>query len=393
METEPENELFLIPVSHVSGRAEFHGSQRLTPRTSAAFYVSDDTDEWVQLWLDPSRIQPHFFPLVLFGPSGTGKTTLAKHLISHHVVELVGAQRNKPILTTAVDFARQVNAHLHTDTLHEFCQTYVNAPAVLIDDGHQLEHYPTAQRVLVTLLDHWREENSLVIFTSLSAPISWRNVSEPLRSRACCGLSLPISRPGATARRWILERLLENERLAVTPAALRLLVDRCVWSYPMLQQWVLAMALKRKSAKGTGGRQPLSVGFVEKWLERPQYDKLDCLSKLCALVAKEFQTSVRSLRGPSRRQSLVVARDVAIHLAKQCLRLSFTEIGKYFGNRDHSTIIHACDKIERILNSDNQPLRTTIDRLQTEWERWMPNWNDEAGVNARTATTSGKTCL
>jgi chromosomal replication initiator protein len=103
---------------------------------------------------------------------------------------------------------------------------------------------------------------------------------------------------------------------------------------------------------------------------------LRSLPKIAKLVAKQFQVKLSDLLGPSRRQSVVRARGVAIYLARVLLRLSLEEIGRYFGRRDHTTVLHSWRKTVKLIDS-NATVKHEIDKL-------MQLLNDNFEIQTRT---------
>ena len=91
--------------------------------------------------------------------------------------------------------------------------------------------------------------------------------------------------------------------------------------------------------------------------------KRPALAAIAAAVAKQFGVKLSLLRGPSRRRAVVVARDAAIYLARELSQTSFVEIGRYFGGRDHTTVLHGYRKLQELLG-DDAALKQAVDTVE-----------------------------
>jgi chromosomal replication initiator protein len=91
------------------------------------------------------------------------------------------------------------------------------------------------------------------------------------------------------------------------------------------------------------------------------------LSQIATATARRFSLSLSELRGPSRRQAVVTARNVAMYLARLMTPKSLGQIGQYFGGRDHSTVMHGCRKTEGLLKSD-PTIRQAVQQIQWKWQ-------------------------
>lgn len=292
-----------------------------------------------------------FNPIVFHGPSGTGKTFLARGLVQRwreaHPVDVL-------VTTTGADFAREYANAVDTDSLPDFRQRLRSATLLLIDDLDILQTKLAAQHELVSTLDVLVAQDSQVLITLKQAPLETPGLRSPLASRLSAGLTVPLATPGPGARRVILEHLLARHDLELTASALELAVlnpfnsaQKTLPDFAALHQFVLRLVASRD-------RSTAVVEFAEVQqilaMQEPRGEVL--LKSIAQQVSKYFHLRVSELRGPTRQQRVVRARGVAMLLARRLTGSSLEQVGRHFGNRDHTTVLHACRKTESLMDSD-----------------------------------------
>lgn len=316
--------------------------------------------------LDKSVLQ---WPLVLFGPSGTGKTWLALTLISELSDQQQNPQGTKPLSMTALDFDRRYRSAIETDSVEDLRQRMVQSSGLVIDDIHRLGSKPAAQAELTLILDRMQAKNRPIVVTMDVSPQKCNVLLSQLVSRLLGGLCLPVNPPGPAARLEIIRDLATINQLNLTESAIQLLVDQLDVTVPKLDHFFAQAKITLLADDQQNPDLPIDAAKLTRLFKKSDVE-IDQLSKLIIkLVAAEFHLKPSELKSNSRKQTIVLARGVAIYLSRILLGSSFLKIGTYFGNRDHSTIMHAFRKIETITknsNSDQDPnsLKTTIKKLK-----------------------------
>ena len=188
-----------------------------------------------------------------------------------------------------------------------------------------------------------------------------------LTSRLLGGLCLPVNPPGPAGRHEIIRDLATINQLNLTEDAIQLLVDLLNVTVPKLDHFFAQAKITLIAKDQQNLNAPIDAAKLTQLFKKTDVE-IDQLSKLIIkLVAAEFHLKPSELKSNSRKQTIVLARGVAIYLSRILLGTSFLKIGSYFGNRDHSTIMHAFRKIETITkNSDQDPnsIKTTIQKLK-----------------------------
>ncbi len=296
-------------------------------------------------------------PLVLYGPSGSGKTHLSSGLFrawkSLH-------PRRPATLITATDFAREYRDAVETKTEDQFHVPYVRVRLLVLENLDELNGGPSVQHVLGVVLDRLFASHAWVVVTSRTSPARLNGLHEALKARLTSGLALHLALPSVETRLAILERVARLRRLAVEDCVLETLAEGLALSVPEL---VGALVQLEGEARLQG--TTITLAATQALLEERRERRCPTLSRIAKATAKQFGTSVADLRSPSRRRAVVTPRNVAMYLARNLMETSLDQIGAYFGNRDHTTVAHGCQKVEERLEFD-PAVREAVAELQAK---------------------------
>lgn len=308
------------------------------------------------------ELQPAGNPLVFCGDSGTGKTSLAMLLVdlrSQHF------GTNQVFRTTGADFARAASHAHDTDSVTEYRGRMGRADVVLLDDVHKLAGRATALEELQNRLDSWLRRGSLVIVTLKHLPAETIGLSPGVISRLSSGLCVPLLPPEEATRSALLAHYAEQEQLALPAAARERLTQRTVAAPAFLTAAALRHALLQLAHLSATNKCPIDASLVDELLAEHLPDEKATLRRIASAVAKHFEISLSLLKGDCRQRNLVLARGVAVHLARQLTSASFATIGDLLGKRDHTTILHSARKIAEQIDQDAQ-LRQHVEELRRE---------------------------
>ncbi len=319
-------------------------------------FVGDENNQTLKYFLKPSNTDGHDWPLVLFGPTGTGKTGLAHSLVNLDPTLNSG----RPIFQTFVDFSRLFQSAVDTDSTQEFRQKYLKSDLIVLDDLQEFVRFPKAQQEMVNLLDQLHHSGSPLVVTS-NQPVQLINGLLPqLVSRLLHGLSIELKPPGPHARRVIIDRLANLHGAPLATDALDVLVDRLPLTFPKINQFFIQYLTScNRQPDAVISREDLLAYFNQ--LNSKDQEKI--VDLIIRSVANEFKLSPADIRGSSRKQTTALARAISIYLHRTLLLMSFAKIGSYYGNRDHSTVMHAYRKVLDLLGddrNDNIPRARTL---------------------------------
>jgi chromosomal replication initiator protein len=279
-------------------------------------------------------------PLYIHGPAGAGKT----HLVSALAHETT--QRGPRLVVNVLPAGdREALGRFWSDAESESgAQEARGCDLFIVED---VQHLPVGfARSLARLIDDLLVRQVQMVFTARVGP---RQLELPVRltSRMASGLVVGVEVPGVESRRAILADKAQRRQLPVRPEVLDWLAHHLAGGGRQLEG-----ALARLDQLGVGRDGPPDVDTVighfreEADLARPSVDRI------AQRVGRLFHVELRLLRSERRGRGVVLPRQVGMYLARQLTGLSLGQIGAYFGGRDHTTVLHACRKVERALTED-----------------------------------------
>ncbi len=292
-------------------------------------------------------------PLVLYGPNGSGKSHLARGLAA------AWAHRHGEASTlclAASEFAQAYSQAIDEQQLEAWRERVQSVDLLVVDDLAQLSSQRNAQRELVLALDALADREALVVVTARTLPSYSPALVAPLRSRLSAGLAIPLALPGPAARRAILEQLTAERGLSIGKRSLHRLADALHTSVPNLLAAVLKLALASQVSAEPAAREQLDPQLAE--LDVPRSPEL---REIAALVARYYGLRVADLKSPRRRRQLVSARGVAVYLARQLTGCSLQDIGRFFGGRDHTTVLNAFRRTEKLARGDRATRQAIVE--------------------------------
>ncbi len=275
-------------------------------------------------------------PIVLHGPTGTGKT----HLLNRLVDRLAAGSSTTAITEAAAELGRELL--LQPTERRAQVRELLHADLLIVED---LQHLPpAASDELAYVIDHRRARRKANVVTANAGPAGW-NVSPRLMSRLVSGLVVGIPPLSVASRRAVASALCDSRGIAVPPEVLDWLTRHAGGLRPMIGD----IARLESLAKITPG--PLTLPVVRDALTEPPADTPRVLDQLAEIVEARFRVTHKILLGPSRLKNVVWPRQLAMYLARTA-GLSLADIGKYFGGRDHTTVKHSVDKVVGVLAED-----------------------------------------
>ena len=294
-------------------------------------------------------------PLVIYGPPGSGKSHLARGIAAEFSRQQPDARQS---ISAASEFAQEYGQAAHAGQLGELRSRYRTSKLVVLEDLAGLAGKAGAQQELVYSLDALGDEGGLCVVTARQSPREMA-LSPGLRSRLSAGLEVRLSLPGPKARLALLEKLAAARGTLLSKAVCRVLAEGLPAAVPDLVGAIAALEAASRSAG-----QDIDVLAARVYLAQRAARDAVGLKTIGTHTAKHFQLKLADLKSPSRQRPIVLARGVAMFLARQLTGKSLEQIGSFFGGRDHTTVMHNCSRVEELLKTDPQT-RQAIELLRS----------------------------
>ena len=290
-------------------------------------------------------------PLFIYGHAGLGKTHLL-NAIANYVKD--NYEYMRVVYVTSENFVNDVVTAARRDLWDNFMLKYRSADVLLIDDIQFLQGKDSSVQQLFNTFNALKNEGSAIVL-SADRPPKEIDMDERMRSRFIDGLNVEITAPNFEMRYAILKNYLENE-----PETQGLSISDDVLIYiakistnnireldGAIQKVVAWMLLYEKtSIEVNKVAEVLNDFFPE------QHTMQVDISTIQSVVERQFDVTHEELVGSKRTRNINEARQVAMFLSRQLTDKSFPDIGTYFGNRDHTTIMHGVKKIEELMSHD-----------------------------------------
>ena len=298
-------------------------------------------------------------PLFIYGDSGLGKTHLL-HAIGNYVTENYG--RRKVLYVTTETFMNDFVESLRTAKTLAFKRRYRDCDVLLIDDVQFMERKEGLQEEFFHTYNDLKGASKQIVLTSDRPPKSIETLEDRLRSRFLSGLITEIDPPDLETRLAILRSKCLSEHQKVPDDVLEFIASHVKDNIRELEG-----ALTRICAFAKLNNEPISLAQAEQVLSDlvlAGEPRRISPQMILDAVAASYGFSVEALCGPSRTRPLVTARQVAMYLTRELTDYSYPAIGRVFGKRDHTTVIHAVDKITGQMQERRQIYEQVTELIQ-----------------------------
>jgi chromosomal replication initiator protein len=292
---------------------------------------------------------PRYNPLFICGGTGLGKTHLA-HSIAHRLLE--GRSDTRVLYISAERFTNEFIEALQHHRMEEFRTRYRrNCDALLVDDIQFLAGREQTQEEFFHTFNALRDADKPIVVTSDKYPQELQRMPERLISRFTSGLVADVQTPALETRVAILRKKAALEGIPLLDSVAVLLAQSIKSNVRELEGTLIRLAAK-SSLLGI----PIDLEFAESELAMVNPIKADvsCVEDIQRAVCGHFSFSNAELLSKDRHKSVAFARQVAMYLCRQRLKCSFPELGRAFGNRDHTTVMSACRRVESLRKQDPQ---------------------------------------
>jgi chromosomal replication initiator protein len=347
------------PASPGGGR-----SDGLNPRYTFDGFVVGSSNQFAQAACQavaelPSRA---YNPLFIYGGVGLGKTHLL-HAVGHQVLRLFPGLR--VIYLSSERFTNELISAIRYDRTAEFRARYRNIDLLLIDDIQFISGKERTQEEFFHTFNDLYEARKQIVVSSDCSPKDIPEIEERLRSRFEWGLIADIQPPDFETRVAILKKKAALERLRLTDDAAYLIASRIKANVRELEG-----SLTRMTAFCALTGREMTVDLAQEVLADlwGAEERIITVEQLQRKVSDFFGVKLVDLKAKTRTKAVAFPRQVAMYMSRRLTHASLAEIGRAFGGKDHTTVLHAVNKIQGLLQQDPE-LRKTIEGLDQDATR------------------------
>lgn len=291
-----------------------------------------------------------FNPLFLYGRSGLGKTHLMQ-AIGNHILE---NSHEEVLYISSNTFLEDFVDSLKDNDVNLFKNKYRNIDVLIIDDIQFLANADKTQEEFFHTFNILHQNNKQIIISSDRSPEDLRTLEERLRTRFNWGISVNINPPELELRIEILKRKLIdlNVETMIDDNVINYIAHKATQDVRELEG-TLRNLLATASILGNG--VAIDLDFAIECLKDSntvKSTKKKDINNIINTVASTYGVAVDEIVSNSRKKEIIFPRQVAMFLARELTELSFQKIGLYFGNKNHSTVMNSCQKIQKMINND-----------------------------------------
>jgi chromosomal replication initiator protein len=292
----------------------------------------------------PGKTQ--YNPLYIYGGVGLGKTHLVQ-AIGHYII--AHNPSKKVIYATSEKFTSDFINSISSNTTINFISMYRGVDVLIIDDAQFFAGKESTQEQFFHTFNALYNGGRQIVLTSDRAPKDIKGMEERLLSRFSCGLVTDIQPPDMETRMAILQRKIETDNIIISEDIISYIANSVtsnirelegslirLLAYASLRGETVTLEMARRVLSDTFGvkKQPLTFDQIKK------------------KVADAFDVKAEMMMAKKKTQNIALARQVAMYLSRILTSNSLKAIGDAYGGRDHSTVIHACSTIERLIHED-----------------------------------------
>lgn len=295
-------------------------------------------------------------PLFLYGNVGLGKTHLL-HAVCHE------ARKQNPSISiqflSCEEFVNGFISAIEKGTLLDFQNQYRTVDTLIIDDVQFLRAREQSQEEFFHTFNALYNNRRQIILTADSAPQDLASLEERLISRFKWGLVTRLDAPSYETRIAIVKKKASLRGLDLPEGVAELIAEHVKTNIRELEG---ALTIIYATARMSGQALTLEAARQALGVQETVASKSITMSDIVRMVSETFDVRITDIQSKKRSQSITLPRQICMYLARNLTRHSLEEIGGHLGGRDHSTVVHACGKIEQMYKEDAQ-MRDRIDKL------------------------------
>lgn len=288
-----------------------------------------------------------FNPLVVYGGVGMGKTHLAQAIGN----DVKRQHPNKVVLYVSSEkFINQFQDHSRNNAINDFIHFYQLIDVLIIDDVQFFARAEKSQDAFFAIFNHLHQSGKQLVLTSDKPPKDLDGMQERLLSRFRWGLSTDLQMPDYETRIQILEHKMKNDGLEMPKEVVKYLAYNIGTNIRELEGALISLL-----AQSSLNKREIDLELAKKVLRNhiKTSSKEITIENIQKMVCEYFDVGYEKLQQKTRKREIVQARQITMFLAKAFTKNSLKTIGEHFGGRDHTTVIHSCQTVKDLMDTDN----------------------------------------
>ena len=343
------------PIDAISG----YSSSSLNPKYTFDTFVVGNSNRFAHAAALAVAEAPatSYNPLFLYGGVGLGKTHLM-HAIGNAIIKKNNS--SKVLYVTSEKFTNHLINAIRDNKTEEFRNTYRNVDVLLIDDIQFIAGKERIQEEFFHTFNTLHESGKQIIISSDRPPKEMKLLEDRLKSRFEWGLIADISNPDYETRLAILRKKAQSDNISIDDMILSNIATKIDSNIRELEG-----VLNKMIAKSSLTHTPLTIEMAEKAINDiiSQKEKIVSPDYIQEVVAKYFNLNPKDLKSSKRSNDLAYPRQIAMYLCRDIAQMQLARIGDSFGKRDHTTVMHACRKIENEIK-ENGNTKLIVDSVK-----------------------------
>lgn len=289
-----------------------------------------------------------FNPLLIYGGTGLGKTHLV-HAIGNRVKEIFPS---KTVLYVSADkFMNQYIDSCRNANNNDFVNFYQLIDVLIVDDVHVFSKKEKTQDIFFQIFNHLHQSGKQIILTCDRPPKDLKDVDERLLSRFKWGLSADLQVPDFETRVAILENRMYQDGITLPSEVVEYVAHNIESNVRELEGALISLL-----AQASLNRKDIDLDLAKKMMKNfiKNASKEISIDYIQKVVSGYYGIGIDQMKSKTRKREIVQARQISMFFAKQMTKASLKNIGMYFGGRDHSTVIHACQTVNDLIDTDKK---------------------------------------
>jgi chromosomal replication initiator protein len=287
-----------------------------------------------------------FNPLVVYGGTGLGKT----HLLQSIGNEIKRQHPNKVVLYVSSEkFINQFMDHSRNGAINDFIHFYQLVDVLLLDDVQNFNKAEKSQDAFFAIFNHLHQSGKQLVLSSDKPPRDLEGVQERLLSRFRWGLSTDLQMPDYETRIEILERKMKQDGFEMNREVVKFLAYNINSNIRELEGALISLL-----AQSSLNKREIDLELAKKVLKNfiKSSNKEITIDSIQKIVCEYFDVGFEKLLQKTRKREIVQARQITMFLSKMFTKNSLKTIGEHFGGRDHTTVIHSCQTVKDLMDTD-----------------------------------------